>query len=237
MSSMSDTRTQKKRAPKPTPQRKPSRRNRSCGILTVAVVVAAVLAGLVAIFVQAQSAGPTDVATAGGGTDARFPYVVGDPGIGAAPPDFTLTSTSGDRVSLADFRGESVLLYFQEGLMCQPCWDQLKEIEGDRDAFTALGVDSIVSVTHDPIDALREKVELEGLQSPVVSDPGLSVSKTYGTNGYGMMGDSTNGHSFILVGPSGKIRWRADYGGEPKYTMYVPVDVLKADLEAALSDS
>ena len=53
--------------------------------------------------------------------------------------------------------------------------------------------------------------------------PELSVSKTHGTYGYGMMGGFPNGRSLILVGPSGKIRWRADYGGEPKYTMYVPL--------------
>ncbi len=45
-----------------------------------------------------------------------------------------------------------------------------------------------------------------------------------------MMGDDRDGHSFILVGPDGTIRWRADYGGAPKYSMYVPVQRLLADL-------
>lgn len=47
-----------------------------------------------------------------------------------------------------------------------------------------------------------------------------------------MMGASRNGHSFVLVGPDGKIQWRADYGGAPKYTMYVPADTILADLKA-----
>ena len=234
MSSTSDTRTKPRATgPKRTPKRKsfPSR-----GALTVAVGVA-VLVGLFAIFTAGQSADPAaSVDAAGAGaTDARYPYVVGDPGVGAHAPAFTLPSTSGERVSLEEFRGDSVLLYFQEGLMCQPCWDQLKDIEGNRDAFTALGVDEIVSVTHDPLDALRQKVELEGITSPVLSDGDMGISKTYETNKYGMMGGSTNGHSFIVVGPDGVIRWRADYGGEPKYSMYVPVDVLLADMEAGLN--
>ncbi|MEK7295981.1 MAG: alkyl hydroperoxide reductase, partial [Actinomycetota bacterium] len=54
-------------------------------------------------------------------------------------------------------------------------------------------------------------------------------------NSYGMMGDSTNGHSFIVVGSDGTIRWRADYGGAPDYTMYVPVPSLLADLSAGLA--
>jgi hypothetical protein len=45
-----------------------------------------------------------------------------------------------------------------------------------------------------------------------------------------MMGSSRDGHSFVLIGPDGRIRWRADYGGAPDYTMYVPVANLLADL-------
>ena len=36
--------------------------------------------------------------------------------------------------------------------------------------------------------------------------------------------------SFIVVGPDGEIEWRADYGGTPDYTMYVPVPNLFADI-------
>ena len=49
-----------------------------------------------------------------------------------------------------------------------------------------------------------------------------------------MMGTSRDGHTFILVGPDGVIRWRADYGGPPNYTMYLPVDALLADIQQGL---
>ena len=52
-----------------------------------------------------------------------------------------------------------------------------------------------------------------------------------------MMGTMANGHSFVLVGPDGKIDWRADHGGAPKYTMYVPVDKLLADLAKSTTGS
>lgn len=136
-------------------------------------------------------------------------------------------------MALDDYRGEAALLYCQEGLMCQPCWDQLTDIEARWADFQATGVDRIVSVTTDPLDALAEKVELEGISSPVLSDRDLAVSRQYDTNSYGMMGGSPNGHSFILVGPDGRIEWRADYGGEPDYTMYLPVENLLADLAPA----
>jgi peroxiredoxin Q/BCP len=145
-------------------------------------------------------------------------------------PDFTLPASTGGGVSLSDYRGRSVLLYFQEGLMCQPCWDQIRDLEQNEAALTAAGIDEIVSITTDPVDLVTRKMADEGLATPVLSDPTLQVSRAYTTNQYGMMGTSRNGHSFILVGPDGQITWRADYGGEPDYTMYLPTEAMLADL-------
>ena len=94
-----------------------------------------------------------------------------------------------------------------------------------------------MSVTTDPLDALKQKVADEGLSIPVLSDTGLIVSQVYNANSYGMMGTSRDGHTFIVVGPDGRIRWRADYGGSPNYTMYVPVSNLLADIRTGLSGS
>jgi len=49
------------------------------------------------------------------------------------------------------------------------------------------------------------------------------------------MGQSRDGHSFILVGPRRPDPLRADYGGAPNYTMYVPSPSLLADLRAGLA--
>lgn len=113
-------------------------------------------------------------------------------------------------------------------------WDQLTEIESRRSDFEQLGIDRAVSVTTDPLDALRQKIELEGITSPVLADGDKHVSRAYDTLRYGMMGGSHNGHSFIVVDPEGDITWRADYGGAPDYTMYLPVDALLNDLRAGL---
>ena len=64
-------------------------------------------------------------ATHSAGAGSGYPHVAGDPKAGTAAPAFTLTSGAGKPVSLADYRGRTVLLYFQEGLSCQPCWDQI----------------------------------------------------------------------------------------------------------------
>lgn len=164
----------------------------------------------------------------------KFKFQVGDPGPGQAAPPIRLSSNLLGTFDLAEQRGTTVLLYFQEGLMCQPCWDQINDIEKNPDDFRALGIDMIVSITTDPADLVQTKVFDEALQTPVLSDPDLAVSRAYNTNKYGMMGDSRNGHSFILVGPDGFIRWRADYGGAPDYTMYLPAADLLADLRRGL---
>lgn len=173
----------------------------------------------------------------GSGQAGQYPYQVGLPDSGDEAPAIRLPSTKGDIFELVALRGQTVLLFFQEGLMCQPCWIQLKDIETRWKEFQGLGVDRMVSITTDPLGALKQKVALEGLSTVMLSDPSLSVSQVYTTNNYGMMGNSRNGHSFILVGKDGKIRWRADYGGAPKYTMYVPVPNLLADLKQGLEGS
>ena len=127
-----------------------------------------------------------------------------------------------------------MLLFFQEGLGCQPCWDQMKDMESKWSEFQALGIDKIVSITTNPLDALKQKVADEGLSIPVLSDPNFTVSQAYHADQYGMMNGSSDGHSFIVVGPDGRIRWRADYGGAPNYTMYVPISTLIADMKEGL---
>lgn len=168
------------------------------------------------------------------GSTGKFKFQVGDPGPGQMAPPIRLSSNLLGTFDLAAQRGKTVLLYFQEGLMCQPCWDQIKDIEKNLDEFRDLGIDMMVSITTDPADLVQKKSSDEALRTPVFSDPDLAVSRVYNTNKYGMMGGSRNGHTFIVVGPDGRIQWRADYGGAPDYTMYLPPADLLADLRRGL---
>lgn len=190
------------------------------------LVVGAAVVVLLVIFTMANAN------KSRGNSAGSYRYQVGNPGPGAAAPPVQLESTTGERFDLAAQRGQTVLLYFQEGLGCQPCWDQMRDIQTNFSVYTALGIDKVVSITTNPIDKLRQKVAQDGITIPVLSDPDLTVSRAYAANKYGMMGDSSDGHSFILVGADGTIRWRADYGGSPDYTMYVPSAALVADLHA-----
>jgi len=195
-------------------------------------VGAAVLALGVIFYLNNAASGNNSAA--GSNQAGKYAFQVGSPGPGQQAPALQLPSTAGGTFDLSAQHGKTVLLYFQEGLTCQPCWDQLKDIQTNISQFKALGIDQIVSITTDPLNSLQQKVSDEGITIPVLSDPQLAVSQAYTANGYGMMGNSRDGHTFIVVGSDGTIKWRADYGGAPNYTMYVPVSNLIADIRAGL---
>lgn len=196
--------------------------------MKLAVAIGIAVAGLLAVFLTSGGGQGTS------GEAGEFAFQVGDPGPGEPAAPLRLASTEGGAFDLVDARGERVLLYFQEGIMCQPCWDQLKDIEARFAGFEALEIDRIVTITVDPLEALRDKVAAEGLTTPALSDPDVRMSAGWEANQYGMMGTGYNGHSFVVVGPDGTVEWRADYGGAPDYTMYLPVDSLLADMRQGL---
>src|SRR5262249_32699840 len=122
-------------------------KHRGWFIVTALIVVFAV-AGL---YVIHQNSHDKHAPTAGGG----FKHVEGQPGKGSMAPGFTLASATGQQVSLSDFRGKNVLLYFQEGLMCEPCWTQITDLERNETALKTAGIDAVVSITTDPANLLR----------------------------------------------------------------------------------
>ena len=196
------------------------------------VTLAAAVAVVVGLYFL-SSFRHSNAASSGKAAASAYPYSVGLPGPGQRAPNVVLPASTGGNFNLAGYRGRKpVLLYFQEGLTCQPCWDQISAIQKEMPAFRALGIGPIVSITTDPLAEITQKARDEGLSIPVLSDTGGRVSDSYSARNFGMMGHDRDGHTFVLVGKDGTILWRADYGGAPKYTMYVPVEVLLAQLKA-----
>jgi peroxiredoxin len=180
-----------------------------------------------------------------GGEPATDRYAVGAPGVGEMAPDFTLPNATAPAapggqpatVRLSDYRGKTVLLYFHEGLGCQPCWNQIRDLRNNPSVLSSLGVDQLLTITSGPVDLVGQKMRDDGLTAPALVDTDLRVSAQYQANQFGMMGNSRDGHSFILIGPDGLIEWRGDYGGPPNYTMYVRPDQLATDLRTARQKS
>lgn len=175
--------------------------------------------------------------TLNGSGTGGVPYDVGRPGPGDTAPDFSLTAADGSAFHLADMRGKQVLLYFHEGLGCAPCWQQIDAIQADLARFKSIGVEQVVAISTDPAAAQEQRAQRTGITLPTLADPDRTVSGAYGTLAYGMMNGALPDHTFILVGADGRIRWRADYGGAPNYTMFVADDTLLAELRRALGTS
>lgn len=136
-------------------------------------------------------------------------------------PAFSLASTNGRQVSLADYRGRNVLLYFNEGVGCDACFYQASKLEADA-AFQQTGVAFVPIVMNSIAEIRAEQIRL-GVRTPYLVDTDGAVSRTYKMLGTGHHADLP-GHSFVLVDSKGQMLWRGDYPG-----MWVePADLVSA---------
>jgi peroxiredoxin Q/BCP len=154
---------------------------------------------------------------------------------GQEAPLFKLTSVNGTTFNLASYANKSdVLLFFNEGLSCSPCLQQMVDIDKDYSTFRQMGL-TVVSITTDSPSSLGTWAHNSGISNMMIlSDSSLQVDTAYATMGVGtgsMHPGMASGHTFILVGKDGKVLWREDYGTS---TMYVPMDQLVAAVKSAL---
>jgi len=127
---------------------------------------------------------------------------------GKAAPAFSLADAEGGQVSLADFAGKHVILYFYPkddtpGCTKEACGfrDLWKEIQKHK--AVVLGVSADSGASH---EKFRAKYKLP---FPLLSDPDRKVMTRYGAYGEKMMyGRKTTGviRSTVWIGPDGKVR-------------------------------
>lgn len=144
-------------------------------------------------------------------------------------PDFTLTTSTGSTVSLADLRGRTVLLYPNEGVGCDACFYQMVDIEKHAAEFTAAGI-TVLPLVMNPVDRVRTEIARFRLRTPYLIDNNGSVSRAYGVLGRGMH-QGLPGHGFVLIDAQGVQRW---YGEYP--SMYLSATDLLAEIRKHLSD-
>jgi peroxiredoxin Q/BCP len=127
---------------------------------------------------------------------------------GDRAPQFTLTDSQGKRVSLGDFAGRHVILYFYPADDTPGC---TKEACGFRDAWDdlrALGVE-VLGVSGDDAESHRRFAVKYRLPFTLLSDPGHEVMRAYGAYGAKTMyGKKVVGviRSTVWIGPDGRVR-------------------------------
>lgn len=126
----------------------------------------------------------------------------------AAPaPEFTLKTTAGTTVSLSDYRGKPVILYFNEGAGCGSCTQQMASIEKDP-GFAEAGI-TVLPIVMNTKAQIQPDLDSFAVKTPYLLDDG-TVSKAYGVLGKGMH-EGLPGHGFVLIDGSGVQRWQGDY--------------------------
>lgn len=123
-------------------------------------------------------------------------------------PDFTLTDTAGVTHTLADHRGENVVLYFSEGAGCQSCIVQMGELERKASELAEANI-TVLPIVMNTRDQILRDMKTNSVTTPFLLDDG-TVSQAYGTLGNGMHA-GLPGHSFVLIDTEGQQRWYGEY--------------------------
>jgi peroxiredoxin Q/BCP len=103
--------------------------------------------------------------------------------VGNKAPEFTLTSDKGEDVSLSDFRGERIVLYFYPKADTPGCTKQACAIRDSYPTIEAKENVTVIGISPDPPKALvkfREKYDLPFI---LLSDPNHEVAEAYGAWG------------------------------------------------------
>ena len=102
---------------------------------------------------------------------------------GSTAPDFTLPDSDGEDVSLKDFAGSSVILYFYPAAMTPGCTPQAVDFTAANDHFSEAGY-NVLGASPDSVDRLARFKEKSDLSVPLLSDEDREVMNAYGA--YGM---------------------------------------------------
>ncbi|MGB5959084.1 MAG: peroxiredoxin [Coleofasciculaceae cyanobacterium] len=123
------------------------------------------------------------------------------PPLNEPAPEFTLPTNTGDgEVSLADYRGKWVVLYFYPKDFTSGCTLEARRFQQDLPKYNAKNV-QILGVSADDVDSHAEFCESEGLKFPLLADTDGKVSKAYGS----WMGFVSLRHTYI-IDPEGIMR-------------------------------
>jgi thioredoxin-dependent peroxiredoxin len=127
--------------------------------------------------------------------------------IGDAAPSFTLTRDDGSSVSLSDFAGRHLVIFFYPAAMTPGCTKEACDFRDSLEPLRAAGYD-VVGVSPDAPAKLAKFVAKEELTYPLLSDPDRAVLQAYGAYGEKTLyGKKTVGviRSTIVVAPDGTV--------------------------------
>lgn len=97
---------------------------------------------------------------------------------GVKAPDFTLLNQDGKEVSLSDYKGKKVVLYFYPKDSTPGCTRQAQGYAAAYEEFQKLGVD-VLGISKDSVASHEKFAEKNSLPFTLLSDPELTVLQAY----------------------------------------------------------
>ncbi|HEX5271464.1 MAG TPA: thioredoxin-dependent thiol peroxidase [Gemmataceae bacterium] len=126
---------------------------------------------------------------------------------GDAAPDFTLQDSEGKKVSLSDYRGQHVVVYFYPAAGTPGCTKQACDFRDNLAQLNDAGY-QVLGISPDKPEKLAKFVAAEELTFPLLSDPEKAVLSEWGAFGekknYGRIVQGVIRSTFV-VDPEGKI--------------------------------
>jgi peroxiredoxin Q/BCP len=136
-------------------------------------------------------------------TFAPLAATVGPPEIGSTAPGFSLMNQEGEAVSLSDYRGKWVVLYFYPKDFSAGCTLQAVNFQRDMAKYERMNAE-ILGVSVDSVESHQSFCDQESLSFDLLSDTDASVSERYGS----VMeydGAVYSARNTFIIDPEGKV--------------------------------
>ncbi len=129
---------------------------------------------------------------------------VGDPpSVGDPAPEFKLTSDEGKLVSLADFKGKWLILYFYPKDFTSGCTLQAHNFQRDLQKYEKINA-VVVGVSVDSAESHKNFCAKEGLNFKLLSDADAKISEQYGSV-MEYSGAKLSARNTFIIDPDGKV--------------------------------
>lgn len=148
------------------------------------------------VALAAAMALPSHAAFAAGGADTLT--------AGTTAPNFTLPSQENQPVSLADYKGKWVVLYFYPKDQTSGCTIEAHNFQRDQAKYDALNA-IVLGVSLDTVDSHKAFCTKDNLTFHLLADPDHKAIDAYGVPIKSMAGMQYASRQTFLINPEGKI--------------------------------
>ena len=124
--------------------------------------------------------------------------------VGSAAPAFTLPSQTDAMVSLKDYKGKYVVLYFYPKDMTSGCTIEAHNFERDKDKYAALNA-VVLGVSLDTVESHKTFCTKDSLTFKLLADPDGKVVSAYGVPTMAAGDVKFAKRETYLIGPDGKV--------------------------------